>query len=315
MKKIKAVAGMSLAIVVTALSLTACSGVATPTGMCGWVVGDGQSGHDAKVKKTLYPDEQVSYNSGSEVAQFVPCGPRNYLITDGSVKGVDGKPIGDRQTPIEATTATNTPVLVQANAFFVINQQPDALTKFKEFCNKYPCYTTKAEAGTSNFASDEWNGMLAENVGPAIEAATKVAMKSMPDEIWKTKDPELAKKLATELSTSFMEAFRVRTGYNVDLFCGSGNSSWDDPVKRNTFTCTNVRFEVTDVRARDAQAQNNANVESQEALAKKANESRFSSNQPLYGDQTGRWLGIQDTVKSCPQGSTCNFYLGESASK
>jgi hypothetical protein len=302
MKKFTSVAAGLVVMAVTALGLTACGGTATPTGMCAWVVGDGQNGRDAKVKKTLYPDEKVE-KGGDEIAQFVPCGPRNYIVTDGSTD------LGDRRTPIEATTASNTPVKVQVSAFWQLNQQQDALSKFKEFCNKYTCYTTTAEAGKSNFASDGWNGMLAENMGPAIEAATKVAMKTVPDEIWKTKDPELTKKLATDLSASFMEALRVRTGYNVDLFCGSGNSGWDNLEKRENFTCTNVRFEVTDVSARDSQAQNNANVQSQEELTKKANQSRYDSSVPLYGTDTGRWLGVQDSVKSCPQGSTCNFYL------
>ena len=308
MKKFTTVAAGLVVMGVAALGLTACSGVATPTGMCAWVVGDGQSGHDSKVRKTLYPDEQVS-KGGDEVVQFVPCGPRNYIITDGTVKDVKGNVVGDRQTPIEALTSSNTPVRVQVSAFWQLNQQPDALSKFKEFCNKYNCYTTSAEAGKSNFASDGWNGMLSENMGPAIESATKTAMKQIPDEVWKTKDPELTKKLATSLSASFMEAFRVRTGYNVDLFCGSGNSGWENAEKHENFNCTNVRFEVTDVSARDSQAQNNANVQSQEDLTKKANQSRFDSSVPLYGDQTGRWLGVQDAVKSCPQGSTCNFYL------
>lgn len=314
MKKFTKTAGAMLVLGMSLLGLTACNGAATPSGMCGWVVGDGKSGHDAKVKKTLYPDEETTVNS-DQVAQYVPCGPRNYIVTDGSVNGPDGKPIGDRLTPIEAVTSTGVPVLVQLGSYWQLNQQPDALTKFKEFCNKYECYTTTPQAGSSKFASDEWNGMLAENVGPAIEAATKAAMKDIPDDIWKKKDPVLNKKLATALSTSFAEALRVRTGYNLDVLCGSGNSGWEDPVKHENFTCTNVRFEITDVKARDDKAQTNANVESQADITKQANQSRFDSTKPIYGDETARWLGLQDTIKSCPQGATCNFYVDSTPTK
>ena len=312
MKKSIGSIAIGLAVAATvAIALTGCSSVSTPTGMCGWVVGNGEAGNDAKIHDTVYPDESVTLNTGEE-AHYVPCGPRNFLITDGSVAG-----LGDQVTPIEAVTSDNTPVLVQVDAFWQLNQGKDGLDKFAELCNKYDCYTSDAVAGSSNFASDGWNGMLRENFSPAITDAMQTAMKQIPDSIWKTKDAAEEAKLNELLSAAFMESIRVRTGYNVDLFCGSGNSGWSDPEKPgekdNKFTCTNVRFDVTSTEPRDKTTRTNANAQNQLQLDTEANQARYSKSVPLYGDQTHFWLGVQDATSKCPEGSTCNIYLGTAA--
>lgn len=287
-------------------ALVGCTGVATPTGMCGWVVGDGLNGHDAKIHKTVYPDESVSYQADEE-AHYVPCGPRNFIITDGSVKG-----LGDQTTPIEAVTENNTPVLVQVDALWQLNQGKQALAKFAELCNKYACYTKHPTAGSSNFATKGWNGMLRENFSPAITDAMQIAMQKIPDSIWKTQNVDDKKKLDDLLSAAFMDSIRVRTGYNVDLFCGSGNSGWDNPSKpgTGTFTCTNVRFDVTKVVAKNAETQNNATAQNQTQLDTETNQGRYDKSVPLYGDQTHYWLGVQDSASKCRKGATCNIYLG-----
>lgn len=302
---------VSVGVIVAAAGtmLAACSSLATPTGMCGWVVGNGTSGHDAKIHEIVFPDENVNYDSSEEEVHYVPCGPRNYIITDGSVEG-----LGDRTTPVEAVTQNGTPVLVQLDALWQLNQDKAALTKFAELCNKYECYTTNAEAGESNFATDGWNGMLRENFSPAIDSAVKSAAAQIPDAIWEKQDKELMNQLATLVSQAFMDAIQVRTGYNVDLFCGSGNSGWSDPTAAgadgNTFTCSQVRFDVTAVKARDSQTQNNASASNQVELDTAANQARYDKSVPLYGDQTHFWIGVQDAASKCASGATCNFYLG-----
>lgn len=300
---------VALAVIVTlGAGLTACTAVSTPTGMCGWVVGDGEGNNDAKIHDTVYPDESVSYEA-DEVAHYVPCGPRNYIINDGSVEG-----LGDQKVPVEAMTSDETPVLVQVDALWQLNQSEEALTKFAELCNKYICYTEEAQAGDTNYATEGWNGMLRENFSQAVTRATKEAMLQIPDAIWKTQDPIETKKLNELLSTAFMESIRVRTGYNVDLFCGSGNSGWDNPAKPgedgNNFTCTNVRFDVTSVDRDTRQAKNNTTTESKTQLDTEANQARYDKSVPLYGDQTNYWLGVQDATGKCPKESTCNIYLG-----
>ena len=116
------------------------------------------------------------------------------------------------------------------------------------------------------------------------------------------------------MSAAFMETIRARTGFNVDLFCGSGNSGWSDPetpgADGNAFTCTQVRFDNANIKAKDSSVQNNASATSQVKLDTEANQARYDKSVPLYGDQTHYWLGVQDAVSKCPSGSTCNIYLG-----
>jgi hypothetical protein len=307
-KKTRTAGAIVIAAVVGAL-MSACSSIATPTGMCGWIVGNGEGDNDARVHEVIWPDDNISYDTSTEEARYVPCGPRNFIINDGSVEG-----LGDQFTPIEAVTADNTPVLVQIDALWQLNQDEDALLKFAELCNKYACYTTQAVAGSSNFATEGWNGMLRENFSPAITDAVQIAMKEIPDAIWQNQDEELIAQLQEFTSVAFMNEIRERTGYNVDLFCGSGNSGWSDPENAgadgNTFTCTQVRFDSALVEARDRQTQNNATAQNQLELDTSANQARYDKSFPLYGDQTHFWLGVQDAVAECPSESTCNFYVG-----
>lgn len=300
----------SIAIMAVAVaSLTACFSptLSTPTGMCGWIVGNGQGDNDAKIKSTVWPDQKVTYDETEETTRFVPCGPRNYIT-------VDGGETGDWQTPYEALTSDGTPVKVTLDALWQLNQTETVLAMFAELCNKYACYTTDTSVGGSNFATDGWNGMLRENFRPAIENAIKQAMPKFSDDIWQKQDPAVVDEFEVAVSAAFMETIRARTGYNADLFCGSGNSGWSDPENAgadgNEFTCTQVRFDSASVKAANAGVQANASATTQVELDTAANEARYTKSFPLYGDQTHYWLGVQDSVAKCPSGSTCNIYLG-----
>jgi len=299
---------VALAVMVTlGAGLTACTAASTPTGMCGWVVGDGQNNNDAKIHDTVYPGESVTLQAGEE-SHYVPCGPRNFIITDGSVEG-----LGDQTTPVEAMTKDLTPVKVQVTAYWELNQSQEALTQFAELCNKYECYSSEAEAGDVNSATVGWNNMLKENFGPAIEKAMTASMSQITDAIWKTNDAAETEKLEQLLSASFKETIRVPTGYNENLFCGSGNSGWDNSDKPgeagNDFTCSEVRFSVTSTD-KDASAKNGTTTTNQTQLDTEASQARYDKSVPLYGDQTHYWLGVQDATGKCPKESTCNIYLG-----
>jgi hypothetical protein len=291
--------------------LVGCSSISTPTGMCGWVVGDGQGGNDAKIHDTVYPDQSVNVSTNEE-AHYIPCGPRNFVVNDGSIKDT-----GDQTVPIEAMTKEHTPVLIQVSAFWTVNQS--ALTQFSEICNKYSCYANDAEASAQgeNSATPGWNKLLKENFGPALAKAVKLDMPEISDDIWKRDDPAEQKKLEDLLSKTFNEAARTYTGYSADLFCGSGNSGWDNPKTpgKGKYSCTNVRFDVTDVAAKNAQTQENATSSNQVKLDTEANQSRYDKSVPLYGGQTNFWLGVQDAAKSCQKGATCNFYMGNTPTK
>lgn len=303
----KIVAAAVLATTVVA-GLTACTKtLSTSISSCAWVVGNGKDNNDATINKTAYPGQQVKYDDDKEVVRYIPCGQRNYLITDGTDKG-----LGDLETPIEARTKQNTPVLVTVNSLWELNQS--TLDQFAVVCDKYDCSGTSpnsASSGTKS-ATDGWIKMLRENFGPAIKDAVQETMPSIDDSIWKSQDPTQKKLLEEKLSTAFMDSIRKYTGLNKDLFCGSGNSGWNNPKTpgKGGYTCSNVRFASSNTVAADAQTQQNATSTNQTQLDIDANAARFKKSQALYGSQTNYWLGVQDAASKCPSGATCNIYLG-----
>lgn len=281
-------------------SVAACTGQTTSSAQCAYVVGDGQSGRDRNIKQIVYPGKDTG-DLTNEVAQFVPCGPRNFIINDGSVKNANNQQVGDRFTPTQVWTkdGPNKPrkqINIWTSTFWTLNQSDAAMRSFYNLCFKYGCYTDNAEkAGDANFSTPGWNGMLGENFGGAIDqSAVQVLAADFDSDI--TNDPTQWVELGNKLSVEFMKQIRARTGNSQDLFCGSGNSGWKDPNKpgEGEFTCTNVRITVEKVEATDA---SNRQIDTQAA----ALEQRIANAKKLYGEQWAYWLGVQDAIDKCKQ--------------
>ena len=87
---------------------------------------------------------------------------------------------------------------------------------------------------------------MSENFGPALDTVGQVAVSSYPDEIHTLHTASLIEQLGVDMSNLFNAKVRAKTGYDVDLFCGSGNSQWPDPNQPGVgeFNCTNVRIVV-----------------------------------------------------------------------
>lgn len=305
----------SLALLVTLVIgfAVACSQQSNnpPSAMCGYIIGDGKDGRDNRVHKIVWPNQNIDYNQDKEDVRYVPCNSRNFIINDGSIFNANGQQVGDRFTPIVAYTNSGTPIKIHASAFWTLNQDEEALNRFYELCYKYNCASDEPESGNANFSTPGWNGLLGENFGSSIDGVALASAGTIGDEIWQKHDPALYEQLAKQMSEKFAEEVRKKTGYNVDLFCGSGNSGFQDEQNHKDFNCTNVRFVIDKVDVADAGLSGQNTKATQAEQDKQLNADRLAAAKEIYGDSAAYWLGLQDTIDKCRQAqSTCVINLG-----
>lgn len=285
--------------------LMACT-TSTATASCAFVVGDG-IGNDADLREVIYPGQQVYINT-DEVVSYVPCNSRNYIINDGTVKNANGETVGDRDRLVIAYTKTGVPITIAVRALWTLNQSEAAMQEFYKVCFKYQCASTEDIGGDINFATAGWNGMLAENFGTTLDTVARMAASEIDDTIWSMHDPKQYQALADKMSAYFADVMRANLGYSVDLFCGSGNSTWSDPDNPGTgsFTCTPVRIVVDDVQRGEIQED-----ESTEGL-QDIYEQRLNNAKALYGSGAEYWLGLMDAIEKCKSAGsvTCIFNIG-----
>jgi len=301
-KKLAAFGGISL----MAILFTACDKDTTTSASCAFVVGNGNNGSDKLLHDVVLPGQSIDKGE-NERGEYVPCNSRNYLINDGEDRHIDGSLVGDRHTPIVAYTSTGVAIEIQVSAFWTLNQSEKAMRLFYTVCHKFTCASESDKAGTANSSTEGWNKMLGENFGPTLEAIGKTAANQVDDSIWQTQNQAQHKALADEMSRLFAEDIRSRLGFTEDLFCGSGNSQWDNPDKpgEGDFFCSPVRIEVTDVQV----VQQNTDSSGQGVVD--LNEQRLTNAEALYGDDAEYWLGLQDTIEKCKGiRATCVFNIG-----
>lgn len=140
-----------------------------------------------------------------------------------------------------------------------------------------------------------------------MDAAARDAAITVTDDIWMNHDPAQYEALGDAMSAVFAEKIRQNLGYPQDLFCGSGNSQWENPSNPGvgTFTCSPVRIIIDDVQRVEVQAD-----ESTEG-AQNLNAQRLNNARAIYGDDAEYWLGLQDTIEACGKaGATCVFNIG-----
>ena len=292
-------------LLLAGLLLTACGQPASPAS-CAFVAGNGTDGYDSNLHRIIYPG-QIAPEPTHENITYVPCNSRNYIINDGKVKDANGNVVGDRHVLIFAATSTGVPIMIAARALWTLNQSEVAMRAFYNVCFKYQCASVQDQAGSANYSTPGWNGMLGENFSPAMDTAARIAAIKVADAIWKSHDPTQYQILADSMSAAFGDAVRANLGYPMDLFCGSGNSTWSDPTKpgEGEFTCTPVRIVVDDVQRGQVQAD-----DSTEGV-RTINAQRLTNAQALYGPEAGYWLGLQDSIDRCKNADTaCVFNIG-----
>jgi len=301
------------------LASMACAGCASTAvsvqpGMCGWVVGDGQSGRGANIHYDLFPNS-VTPDLTNEDALYIPCGPRNFLINNGTVKNANGAPVGDKFTLTQASMKSlvvdgaklpGEPVLVASSTYWTPSE--GKLDLFYALCAKYGCAKSDQAGGEANFSTPGWNGMLGENLGPSIERSIQRAILTIGDNaLWQNHDRELADQVSKLASSYFPGEIRKTTGVNADLFCGSGNSRWANEAEHTGWYCSPVRIVVDRVDTADPNAQANANEQAAIAQQKIANQARVAQAKILYGNGANFWLGLQDV---CAKAKNCIVNVG-----
>lgn len=263
---------------------------------------------------------------------YIPCGYRNYVISDGKVTNPNGTVLGDRTEPILLSLPGGKLVEVYASAYWTLNQGKDELKEFIKFQKKYNALASDMSGSGNVYSSTPgWNDMLLENFSPTMDSVARQAIQNViknppmsedethqviiNDNIWKTQDTEQWKALANEMSNLFADNIAKRVGTDLDLFCGSNKSTgWTDPSTSmagkpgNKFECAPVIIEVTYVQPANSQV----DTGSQSIID--SNQQRYDAAYKLYGDQTACWLGIQDAINACTGNSTpCTFIIDANA--
>jgi hypothetical protein len=315
MKNLKKIIALSVSGIALASTLTGCfpSG-GTSTAQCAYIVGNGQD--DRKIHSIVVPGNKLPTPNREEI-QYVPCGPRNYIINDGQQKNSNGDTVGDSFQVVQVwTKAAEGDPRVQLNislkADWTLNESEKALRGFYPLCYKYTCYNTdSSKANDSNFSTTGWNGMLSENFDPAIRtvAINEVSSKFTKKEL---DDPANWSKLGDALSNAFGPEIKRATGItDTDLFCGSGSTSgFSDDNKE--FNCGNVRFTINKVEATNDNVRDADNQRAeQEATAAQA-DAIIANAKKKYGDDWSYFLGLQDTIEKCKSADkvTCVVNLG-----
>ena len=293
-------------LVIASSLLTACQG--TSVASCAVLVGDGNP--DAIVDGVYYPGQTYPEPAADHVIKFLPCGDRNYLITDGS-KISNGIAVGDEIVLLQAKTSTGTDILVGVSAYFQLNQDKEAMQAFYAYQYKFGAASdSDTSGGAVNNSSPEWLDMLGETYGPALDRTVKECAFLTADGIWQNGDPEQKKILKECVVTNLKAKLRIPTGYsNVDFFCGANGSQWTNPSKpgEGAFNCAPIDIEIDIVKKNPDQS--NASTQGSTDLATQ----RRLVGEELYGkDRAGCVLALIDIVTECNKGTnSCNLVFAD----
>ena len=224
------------------------------------------------------------------------------------MRDANGTVVGDRTELITATTKSGVPIELAVTAYWTLNQSESAMRDFYNVCFKYRCASNNDVSGEANNSTPGWNDMLGENFGPALERAVKLSVVKANDTLWDQRDPEEFKRLADNTSVAFADEILATLGYPEDLFCGSGNSTWNNPDDpgEGKFTCTSVRIVVDDVQRGEIR-EGEGSTEGERNI----NEQRLQNAIALYGPDAGFWLALLDVIDKCKSaGPTCIITIG-----
>jgi hypothetical protein len=298
---------LAISAILALLGLSACTYTATSSAMCSFIVGNGSSGNDKNLHDIVYPGENVQYDDQNEQVWYVPCNSRNYITNDGEVQNANDERVGDRFDPTIVYTSSGVPIKVWSTVSWTPNQNEEAMRNFYALCFKYSCASDSDQGGDSNFSTKGWNGMLAENFGPAIDRTMAAVATGIGDEIWQKHDAALYAQLGDETSAQLADAVRRVVGYDTDLFCGAGNSAWPDPTKpgEGEFECTAMRVVIDRVERGDV----SEDASGTGAVA--INQQRVENARVLYGDLTEEVLAALDILDVCArlEQAVCNVTL------
>jgi hypothetical protein len=298
--KIGIIPRLSLAVACAAAlgyGLTACTTAVPALSECAATTNGGFGSSGQGITSVVHPGDQVQVGSG-DTAWYWPCNDRNFVT---SAAG------GDRSTPEYAVrtapsgSTPGMPVYVWTSVYFTANQADKVMRQFLPFCLKYGCATTEPQsnadiASTAHSSSKGWENMLLENMGPAIDRASRIAVQQYGPSLWL--DQGDWDKLARQIAANLDAQLNVETEGTSPYFCGSGSTQ---------AKCTPMTVVVNNVTPADPSVGINYNKEVAAEQAAAANAARVAAAKNLYGPYAYYALMLQDEASNCPK---CTFIVG-----
>jgi hypothetical protein len=292
-----AAAGLAAVAVGGALALSGCTTAVPALSECAATTDGGFGSSGQGITSVVHPGGQVQVGNGA-TAWYWPCNDRNF------VTAATG---GDRKAPEYAVrtaaqgSTPGMPVDVWTSVYFTPNQDDNVMKQFLPFCLKYGCADTEPQsnadiANTAHSSTPGWENMLLENMGPAVDRASRIAAQQFPPSLWQ--DQASWDKLAGLIAAKLNAQLSVETESSVPFFCGSGSSQ---------DKCTQMTVVVNNVTPADPSVIANYNKQVAAEQAAAANAARVNAAQKLYGPYAYYALMLQDEASNCPK---CSFYVG-----
>lgn len=296
-RRVAALLAGSVLGVGTVLTIASCTTAVPALSECAATTDGGFGSSGQGITSVVHPGGQVQVGSGA-TAWYWPCNDRNF------VTAATG---GDRKAPeyaVRTAKQGNTPgmpVDVWTSVYFTPNQNDNVMRQFLPFCLKYGCADTEPQsnadiAKSAHSSSPGWSNMLLENMGPAVDRASRIAVQQFTPSLWQ--DQVNWDKLAGLIAANLDKQLSVETESPVSFFCGSGSSQGN---------CTQMTVVVNNVTPADPSVVANYNKQVAAEQAAAANAARVAAAQKLYGPYAYYALMLQDEASNCPK---CTFIVG-----
>lgn len=292
-----AVAGLAAAAVGGTLALAGCTTAVPALSECAATTNGGLGSSGQGITSVVHPGNQAQVGDG-DTAWYWPCNDRNFVTAPTG---------GDRSAPEYAVRTAakgatpGMPVYVWTSVYFTANQNEPVMRQFLPFCLKYGCATTEPQsnadiANSAHSSSAGWEHMLLENMGPAVDRSSRIAVAQFPPSLWQDQGDwdKLAKMIADKLDAQL----NVETEGTSPYFCGSGASQSN---------CPQMTVVVNNVTPADPQVAANYDKQVAAEQAAAANAARVAAAKTLYGPYAYQELMIADEAAACPK---CTFYIG-----
>jgi hypothetical protein len=278
-------------------AIAGCSQATPALSQCAIVTGNGL-GEGHNIVNIARPGDVINIGNAQTV-WYYPCDARNFVTAPSG---------GDRNAPLSVRTGPGAggtpgmPVNVWTSVYFTPNQETDAMKAFLPFCLKYGCAASQDQINSSNqdnphFSTAGWEGMLQENMGPAIDRATQAVIGEYGPTLWT--DHAAWAKLGDQIAANLNAELAQETGSSTPFFCGNSST---------TTSCTPMTVVVSNVTPTDSQivTEYNQQIEAENALA--ANTAELKAAKELYGPYASYFLGLDNLAQQC--GTKCVIYVG-----
>jgi len=292
-----AIATGTAAAVLSSLAIAGCSHATPALSQCAIVTGNGL-GEGHNVVNVARPGDVISIGNAQTV-WYYPCDARNFVTATSG---------GDRSDPLSVRTGPGTgntpgmPVQVWTAVYFTPNEEIAAMKAFLPFCLKYGCAANQdqlddSSSNEAHYSTPGWEGMLIENMGPAIDRATQAVISAYGPTLWT--DHSLWASLGDKIAANLNAELAQEDGSSIPFFCGNAST---------TATCAPMTVVVSNVTPTDPEivTEYNEQIEAENAVA--ANAAQEKAAQELYGPYTQYFLGLDKLAAQC--GAKCVIYVG-----